>query len=82
MGGDAGIWITPLSSRFTTPLLYETDFSEQATLDNLCQLGISHLYVGELGQNFDNSQLGAHPTWYKALLSMPEVRVYEVVGCK
>ncbi len=82
VGGDAGIWITPLINRFTSPLLYNTDFSEQVTLDNLCQTGISHLYVGDLGQNFDDSQLSAKPTWYKALLSMPEVRVYEVVGCK
>ena len=82
VGSDAGIWITPLSSRFTTPLLYDTDFSEQSTLDSLCQSGISHLYVGELGQNFDDSQLSAQLAWYKALLSMPDVRVYAVVGCK
>jgi len=51
-------------------------------LDNLCRLGISYLYVGDLGQNFDDSQLSAQPAWYKALLSMPEVKVYQVVGCK
>jgi hypothetical protein len=82
VGGDAGIWITPLSNKFTTPLLYDTDFSEQATFDNLCRSGISYLYVGDLGQNFDDSQLRAKPTWYKALLFMPEVRVYQVIGCK
>ncbi len=82
VGGDAGIWVTPLSNRFTIPLLYDTDFSEQATLDSLCQSGISHLYIGELGQNFDDSQLSVQPAWYKVLLSMPEVKVYEVVGCK
>jgi len=82
VGGDAGIWITPLINRFTSPLLYDTDFSEQVTLDNLCQSGISDLYVGDLGQNFDVSQLSAKPTWYKALLSMPEVKVYQVIGCK
>jgi hypothetical protein len=82
VGGDAGIWITPLINRAVIPLRYDTNFGEQVTLDNLCQQGISHLYVGELGQNFKDSQLSAKPTWYKALLSMPKVRVYQVVGCK
>jgi len=82
VGGDAGIWITPLIDRVTVPLRYDTNFNEQATLDYLCQQGISHLYVGELGQNFNDSQLSAQPAWYKALLSMPVVKVYEVVGCR
>jgi len=81
VGGDAGIWISPLTNRVTVPLRYDTNFAEQATLDNLCQLGVSHLYVGELGQTFDNTQLSAQPAWYKVLLSMPEVKVYEVIGC-
>jgi hypothetical protein len=81
VGGDAGIWISPLTNRVTIPLRYDTNFNEQATLDNLCQLGISQLYVGGLGQTFDNSQLNAQPAWYKILLSMPEVKVYQVVGC-
>jgi hypothetical protein len=81
VGGDAGIWITPLIDRAVIPLRYDTNFGEQATLDSLCQQGISHLYVGELGQSFNDSQLSAKPSWYKALLSMPKVRVYQVVGC-
>ncbi len=82
VGGDAGIWITPLIGRVTVPVRYDTDFSGQAALDNLCQQGISHLYVGGLGQNFNDSQLNNQPAWYKMLLSMPEVKVYQVVGCK
>ena len=82
VGGDAGIWITPLIGRVTVPVRYDTDFSEQAALDNLCQQGVSHLYVGGLGQAFNDSQLNAQPAWYKMLLSMPEVKVYQVVGCK
>jgi len=81
VGGDAGIWISPLINRAVIPLRYDTNFGEQATLDSLCQQGISHLYVGELGQNFNDSQLSAQPAWYKALLSMPKVKVYQVVGC-
>ena len=82
VGGDAGIWITPLINRGTIPLLYDSSFDEQVALDNLCQLGINYLYVGELGQTFDDSLLRAQPAWYKVLLSMPKVRVYQVVGCK
>ncbi len=82
VGGDAGIWITPLIERATIPLRYDTNFNEKVTLDNLCQQRISHLYVGELGQNFNDAQLSAQPAWYKMLLSMPRVKVYEVVGCR
>lgn len=82
VGGDAGIWITPLIERTSIPLGYDTNFNEQATLDYVCQQGISHLYVGELGQNFNDAQLSVQPAWYKMLLSMPRVKVYEVVGCR
>ncbi len=81
VGGDAGIWIAPLTNRATVPLRYDTNFTEQSALDNICQLGISHLYVGGLGSTFDDSQLSAQPAWYKVLLSMPKVKVYQVVGC-
>jgi hypothetical protein len=82
VGGDAGIWITPWINRRTIPLLYNTNFADQAIWNNLCQQDISHLYVGELGQNFDDSQLSAQPARYKVLLSMPKVKVYQVVGCR
>lgn len=81
VGGDAGIWIPALIDRQAVPLRYDTNFGEQATLESLCQQGISHLYVGQLGQTFHDAQLSTQPTWYKALLSMPKVRVYQVVGC-
>jgi len=82
VGGDAGIWITPLINRATFPIRYDTNFAEQTTLELLCQRNISQLYVGELGQTFNDAQLSAQPTWYKMLLYMPKVRVYQVVGCK
>ena len=81
VGGDAGIWITPLINRVTIPLPYNSNFDEQAVLDRICQMSISHIYVGETGQTFDDSQLNAQPAWYKILLSMPRVKVYQVVGC-
>jgi len=80
VGGDAGIWITPLINRVTIPLRYDLSFDEQSTLDELCQMRISHIYIGETGQTFYDS-LHAQPAWYKILLSMPEVKVYQVLGC-
>ena len=81
VGSDAGIWITPLINRITIPLIYSSEFEQQATLNGLCQTGINYLYVGEMGQNFNDAQLSAHPDWYRILLAMPQVQVYQVVGC-
>jgi hypothetical protein len=81
VGGDAGIWITPLTDRHTIPFLNYSDFSQQTTLDSLCEFKVSHLYIGETGQTFDDSQISIHPEWYKILLSMPKTKVYEVIGC-
>jgi hypothetical protein len=82
VGGDAGIWVTPLIDRTTVPVRYDTNFAEEATVELLCQQNISHLYVGEMGQTFNDGQLSSQPTWYKTLLYMPRARVYQVVGCK
>jgi len=81
VGGDAGIWITPLTDRYTIPFLSHSDFSQQATLSSLCEMKVSHLYIGEIGQTFDDSQISIHPEWYKILLSMSQTKVYQVVGC-
>jgi hypothetical protein len=80
-GGDAGIWITPLIDRNTFPLFFSSDFGQEDVRSQLCQSGVSHLYVGELGQPFDSARLDEHPEWYKVLLSMQNAKVYEVSGC-
>jgi len=80
-GGDAGIWITPLISRYTFPLFFRSDFGQADVRNQLCQNRVSHLYVGELGQPFDWARLDEHPEWYKLLLSLQKAKVYEVVGC-
>ena len=82
VGGDAGIWITPLIERRTVPLSYDSEFDQQEVLDLLCAKKIEYLFVGELGQTFDVERLGIRPTWYRPLLSISGTRVYEVVGCK
>lgn len=81
-GADAGIWITPLIDRATIPLVYSSDFGQQPVRDVLCQSGVTHLYVGELGQSFDPARLQEHPEWYKVLLSKEQAGVYEVIGCR
>ena len=82
VGGDAGIWINPLTNRATIPLPYFSDFSQQTTLDSLCSLGVTHIYVGETGLTFDDTKITSHPEWYQILLSMPEAKVYQVIGCQ
>ncbi|MCI0553015.1 MAG: hypothetical protein L0287_18875 [Anaerolineae bacterium] len=81
VGGDAGIWIRPLTNRTTIPLPDHSDFNQQTILNNLCDMKVGYLYVGETGQTFDDSQISIHPEWYKILLSMPKAKVYQVIGC-
>jgi hypothetical protein len=81
VGGDAGIWITPLTDRLTIPVLNYSDFGQQTTLNTLCDMNIDYLYIGEIGETFDDSQISIHPDWYKSLLSMPKAKVYQVIGC-
>jgi len=81
-GGDAGTWINPLTSRVTLSLPYFSDFRQQTLLDTLCQIKANYIYVGETGLTFDSSTIMPHPEWYKLLLSMPKVKVYQVIGCK
>lgn len=82
VGSDAGIWISPLIHRVTIVLPHDSDFGQQAVLVALCQERIGYLYVGELGQTFDEAKLSSHPEWYESLLSMPKVKVYQVIGCE
>ena len=81
-GGDAGTWINPLTDRVTLSLPYFSDFSQPTTLETLCNMQASYIYVGETGLTFDDAKITPHPDWYKALLSMPKVKVYQVIGCK
>jgi len=81
VGGDAGIWIMPLIGRATIPMLYSSDFGQPSVKEVLCQNGIDYLYVGEFGQSFDTRKLNEHPEWYSTILSMQQIKVYEVIGC-
>ena len=78
---DAGAWITPLIGRATVPFPYYSDLGQQTSLNTLCEMKVNYLYVGEIGPTFDDSQISIHPDWYKILLSMPKVKIYQVIGC-
>ena len=80
-GGDAGAWVTPLTGQATFLIPYNMAFDESSALGEICELGISHLYVGELGQTFDDAKLRSRTEWYTPLLSLGKTRVYEVIGC-
>jgi hypothetical protein len=82
VNGDAGAWITPLTGRPTLLLPYHSDFSQQTTFDTLCQLQADYIYVGELGTRFNNAQIEPYPDRYQILLSMPQTKIYQVIGCK
>ena len=80
-GGDAGIWITPLTGRTTLPLPYQSDFGQPHVFDTLCHWDAEYVYVGDTGATFNDALLSAYPDRYKALLSMPRAKVYQLIGC-
>lgn len=82
VNGDAGAWITPLTDRATVLMPFHSDFSQQTTFDMLCQLQADYIYVGESGARFNNAQIEPYVDRYKILLSMPQTKVYQVIGCQ
>jgi len=82
VGTDAGIWVTPLIDRVSILLPNSLEFDQQTALDMICRKNVQYLFVGELGQTFDITQLVSRPVWYRPLLSISGARVYEVIGCE
>lgn len=80
-GGDAGIWITPLINRPTLLMPFNTDFHQEQVLDTICQSGVKYVYVGEIGSKFDDSGMMAQPDKYNLLFYVPNVKIYQVIGC-
>jgi hypothetical protein len=81
-GGDAGTWITPLTGRPVTILPFNTDFSQEKTLETLCGRQVRFIYVGKTGWSFNDAPMKAQPDKYKLLLDLPKAKVYKVLGCK
>jgi hypothetical protein len=78
-GGDAGTWINPMINRVTVFMPFNKDFSQQQTLDTICQSQVGYVYVGKTGSSFNDAAM--NPDMYKILFSLPKARVYQVVGC-
>ena len=79
--GDAGAWIHPLIDRPTISLPFQSDLSQQSIFDSLCEAQAGYLYIGEKGLSFNDAFIASRPDWYKILLSMPKVKVYQLIGC-
>ncbi len=80
-GGDAGAWINPLTQRTSLSMPFNTDFSQQHTLDTLCEMQVDYVYVGGTGWAFNDSGMPVQPYAYRILLALPHAKLYEVTGC-
>jgi hypothetical protein len=80
-GSDGGIWITPLTGRKTLVRHFSTDFGARATLSDVCEHGISYIYVGGTQESFSLDQLQAQPEQYAVWLSLPGAHLFQVVSC-
>jgi hypothetical protein len=79
---DAGTWVLPLIQRSTAPLPYHTDFSAEDTLDVLCNLKATYIYIGGRSDSFDLAQIQGQPGWYEMQLLMPKAQVFKVIACR
>jgi hypothetical protein len=81
MGVDAGLWVNPMAERGVIPHPSGTDFTQPSTIKEMCDLGIDYIYVGNLAGSFNESLLTAKPDWYQVVFHLPEVKIYQVIGC-
>jgi hypothetical protein len=81
-GADAGIWITPFIKRKVILTSYETDFSSQIGLDEICKQGGKYIYAGATNPGFNKTLLESRPEWYARQLSLPGIQIYQITGCQ
>jgi hypothetical protein len=80
-GSDGGAWISPLTGLRTSIQYYGTDFGAEATFSALCELGVTHIYVGGTRESFSLSGLQSRPGWYAWQFSLPQAQLFQVTGC-
>lgn len=80
-GSDAGIWIMPLIRRNVLSVPYQTDFSTQGALNEICKGAARYVYAGETAQSFNIKQFEDKPEWFARLYALSKIRVYKVIGC-
>lgn len=81
-GVDGGVWVTPLISRKTTFMNGELNFDQPESRARICRRSIDYVYVGGMPQSFDALQLNRRPDWYQVVFSLPDAKVYKVIGCE
>ncbi|HCR71674.1 MAG TPA: hypothetical protein DIW23_09535 [Anaerolineae bacterium] len=77
-GADAGIWITPFTSRFTLLASADLTFETSQTHSELCAQQISYIYVGSMPQSFNNAQLQSQSNWYHLIFNLPNAQIYQI----
>jgi hypothetical protein len=81
-GSDGGVWITPLIQRKSSLLTNQTDFAAQSTLDELCNLKLTHIYIGGMSESFAITKIQSRPDWYEMLLLLSRAKVFKIIGCR
>ena len=81
VGTDAGVWIPNLTGKQIKHMSFDIDFESKDNLEQLCQKQIDYIYVGNTNQSFDSTQLQKKTDWYKALLLLPDVQLYQLRVC-
>jgi len=82
VGVDGGIWINPLISRRTTPARGTLNFDEPQNHEGICKRNINYIYTGGTVQSFNAIQLTKQINWYQLVFSLPEAKVFRVIGCE
>jgi hypothetical protein len=80
-GVDAGLWVNTMTEKGAIPYPSGTDFTQPATIKEICDLGVDYIYKGNLSGSFNESLLAAKPDWYQVVFHLPEVKIYQVIGC-
>lgn len=81
VASDAGIWISPLTSRKTLMLSHHLNFSSQEVFEQLCNKETDYIYLDNTSQSFIYSQLDKKPEWYKKTLALPSTSIYQLQNC-
>jgi len=81
VGTDAGIWLPNLTGRQIILMPFNLDFRSRDTTEQLCQKRIDYIYVGNTTQSFETTQLREKPDWYRGVLLLPTVQLYQLKDC-
>jgi hypothetical protein len=79
---DGGAWMRPLTHREIVTMRPHVDFSTAAMHRRLCDLGITHIYVGMRSDGFGRAALDLSPDYYQPSIVYPRAALYSVLGCQ